>query len=100
MPRIVGVTKARHEFTELVNQADEHGEPIYLVHFNEPRAVLIGYQAFERLLSRLEDLEDMVAIYSGREEPTRPFDDVWAELEQETENYDRTPLPVAADAIG
>jgi prevent-host-death family protein len=73
MPRIMGVTQARHNLAELVNQADEHGEPTYITHFSEPRAVLLGYQAFEQLLERLEDLEDMVAIYSGREEPTRPL---------------------------
>ena len=100
MPRIMGVTKARHEFTEIVNQADEHGEPVYLTNFNEPRAVLIGYHAFEQLVSRLEDLEDIAAIYAGREETTQPFDEAWAEIEQEAMDHARSPLPATADAIG
>jgi len=83
MPRIMGVTKARTEFTEVVNGADAHGEPVYLVNFNEPKAVLIGYQAWEALMRRLEDLEDTLSIYRGREEPTRPLEDFLAELEQE-----------------
>lgn len=82
MPRIVGVTNARRNFTALVTQADEHGEPVFITHRNEPRAVIIGYQAFERLMERLEDLEDMVAIYAGREEPARPFEEVWAEIQE------------------
>ena len=90
MPRIIGVTKARRNFTELVNQVDEHGEPVFITHLNEPRAVIIGYQAFERLMERLEDLEDMVAIYTGREEPARPFDEVWAEIEAEATERERT----------
>ena len=100
MPRIIGVTKVRKSLAEIVNRADEHGEPIYLTNFNQPLAVLIGYQAFERLEERLEELEDMVAIYAGREEPTRPFEEAWTELEQEASDHEQTPLPVAAGPIG
>lgn len=100
MPHIIGVTKVRKNLAEIVNQADEHGEPIYLTNFNEPVAVLIGYQAFEQLIDRLEDLEDIVAIYRGREEPTRPFDEVWAELEQGAGDNEPTPLSVTTGAIG
>ena len=58
-------------------------EPIYLVNFNEPRAVLIGYQAWEGLMGRLDALEDLVSICRGREEPTRPLDESLAELKRE-----------------
>jgi prevent-host-death family protein len=81
----MGVTNARQNFTELVSEADEHKEPMYVTHFGEPRAVIIGYEAFEELQQRLEDLEDMVAIYQAREEPRRPLDEVWAEIEAESE---------------
>ena len=80
MTRIMGVTRVRRGFTDVVNRADEHSEPIYLVNFNEPRAVLVGYQAWEDLMGRLEDL---VSIYRGREEPTRPLDEFLAELARE-----------------
>ena len=63
-------------------------EPIYLVNFNEPRAVLIGYQAWEDLMGRLEDL---VSICRGREEPTRPLDESLAELTRE-EAAERQPV--------
>ena len=101
MPRIMGVSKVRKGLAEVVNQANEHGEPVYLTNFNEPVAVLIGYEAFEGILSRLEDLEDIAAIYAGREEPTRPFDEAWAEIEKEAEaNEPTTTLPVTAGTIG
>lgn len=96
MLRIVGITDARHSFTELIRDADEHGEPVYITHFNEPRAVIVGYAAFEQLQQRIEDLEDVVAIYRGREEPRRPFADVWAEIEAESEaegELQRIPEP-------
>lgn len=83
MTRIMGVTRARREFTAIVNRADEHREPVYLVNFNEPRAVLIGYQTWEGLMARLEDLEDLVSIYQGRTEPTRPLADVLNDIDRE-----------------
>ena len=81
MHRIVGVTRARREFTEVVNQADVHGEPVYLVNFNEPKAVLIGFEAWETLMQRIEDLEDVISVYRGRDESTRPLADFLAEME-------------------
>lgn len=97
MPRIMGVTKVRHDFTTVVNEADEHGQPIYLTNFNEPRAVLIGYEAFENLIKRIDDLEDALAIYAGREEPREPFDEAWAEIEQEA--ADREQVSTAAGQV-
>jgi hypothetical protein len=67
-----------------------------LASFNEPKAVLLGYQAFERLLEHLEDLEDTVAIYQGREEPARPFEEFLAELEAE----EHETLPSTISAVG
>ena len=49
MPRIMGVTNARQTFTELVSEADEDRVQVYVTHFGEPRAVIIGYEAFEQL---------------------------------------------------
>ena len=40
MPRIMGVTQARRNFTELVNRADE--QPVFITYLNEPPAVIIG----------------------------------------------------------
>ena len=97
MPRIIGVSKVRKDLASVVSQANQHDEPVYLTSFNEPVAVLIGYQAFESLISRLEDLEDIAAIYAGREEPARPFDEAWAEMERDNAP---TPLPIAAGTTG
>jgi len=98
------MTKARRNFATLVTQADEHEEPIFITHRNEPRAVIIGYQAFERLferlMERLEDLEDMVAIYAGREEPVRPFEEVWAEIEEAGAEEHGQTLPSTPVTVG
>jgi prevent-host-death family protein len=99
MAKIMGVTKARVGFTEIVNQADTHGEPIYLTNFNEPRAVLIGYQAWEALIERLEDLEDAVLFHTRRDEPVRPLEEFLAEMELENTQHGST-LSDRAEAIG
>ncbi len=98
MPRIIGVTKARHNFTKLVGEADQHGDPIYVTHFNEPRVVLISYRVFEDLLQRMEDLEDMISIYRGRGEPTRPFEEFWTEIEQEAGGLEQ--IPASSGTVG
>jgi hypothetical protein len=43
----------------------------------------------------LEDLEDLVSIYRGRAEATRPLDEFLSELEQE-EATESAPAAVAA----
>ena len=95
----MGVTQARVAFTEIVNEANAHGEPVYLTNFNEPRAVLIGYEAWEALIERLEDLEDAVLFYTRRDEPIRPIEEFLADMEQEQNQYGRTSLSRRAEAV-
>ena len=79
--RIMGATKARRHFTEILDNIGEAEEPLYLTHRGEPRAVLVGYDQFEHLIERLEDLEDLLEIYEASHEPTRPLEEFMAELE-------------------
>jgi prevent-host-death family protein len=99
MPKIMGVTKARIAFTEIVNEADAHGEPIYLTNFNEPRAVLIGYEAWEALIERLEDLEDVVLFHARQDEPSRSIEDFLTVMEQEKSPRGQTSLSRTAEAV-
>ena len=100
MSKIMGVTQARAAFTEIVNDADAHGEPVYLTNFNEPRAVLIGYEAWEALIERLEDLEDAVLFYSRQDEPLRPIEEFLADIEQEKDQHGQASLSRSAEAVG
>jgi len=89
--RIMGATKVRRHFTEILNHIGEAEEPLYITHRGEPRAVLVGYDQFERLIERLEDLYDLLEIYEASHEPTRPLEEFMAELEAER-------VPAAAKA--
>ena len=87
----MGVTEARQDFTRIVNEADTHGLPLFLVNFNKPRAVLIGYEAWEALMGKMEDLEDKVDALTHRSEPSRPIEDILSEIGEVTS--DKPELP-------
>jgi prevent-host-death family protein len=99
MVRIISTSKIRRKMAEVVNQADEHGEPIYLTNYDEPKAVLIGYQAWEALMERMEDMEDALSLYERRGESARPFEEYLAEREQGSQHESAT-LPPAAISVG
>ena len=80
MPRIMNVTRARQQFTNVVRTLDE--EPVYLTVRGEPKAVLVRYDVFEALLEKIEDLEDSLTVLERRGGPTRDLDEIIAELEE------------------
>jgi prevent-host-death family protein len=48
MQRIINLTEARSQLPALVKAAAESDEPIVITTRNEPKALLIGYEAFQR----------------------------------------------------
>ena len=82
MGQTIGSAKAKPVFFDLVNTADDRGVPLFITRHDEPRAVLIGYRTWESLMERMEDLEDTVSAYTRHDEPSRPIEDIIAELEQ------------------
>lgn len=74
MDRVVSIDEDHETLDELVTEATDH--PVYLQRrSDEPTvAVLLGGGAFERLIDRIEDLEDVVAVLQARANPdTIPF---------------------------
>lgn len=67
------ISEARGRLHELVELADE--EEVVLLRHGRPYGVLLSHDGFERLLDRVEDLEDEISILR-REEPSQSFDDV------------------------
>ena len=87
--RIMSATKARRNFTQVVEALGPEGGPLYITHRGEPTAVLVGYKTFEALVEKLEDLSDIVEIYEAQGEPARSLEEVVAEIESKH-------VPVAA----
>jgi prevent-host-death family protein len=102
MVRIISTSKIRRKMAEVVNQADEHGEPIYLTNYDEPKAVLIGYRAWEGLIEHIEDLEDALSFHERQGESARPFEEYLAERaerEQGSPQNEPNTLPAVAVAV-
>ena len=79
--KIKGATRVRRDFTNALDEVALNGEPLYITHRGEPKAVLIGYEQFEALLTKLEELEDALALHERRDEPARPLEEFLSEVE-------------------
>ena len=52
----VSVTELKRDFANIIKQADDR--PIAILNHNRPEAYLLPAAHYERLMARLEDLED------------------------------------------
>lgn len=69
--KTVSVTELKRNFSSILTQAQD--DPVAVLNHNHPEAYLLSAAHYERLLERLEDIEDMRLM---RERATGPFVDV------------------------
>lgn len=69
--KTVSVTELKRNFAEVVNEAE--GGAVAILNHNKPEAYLLSAAYYERLLDRLEDLEDIRLV---KERGKRPFVEV------------------------
>ena len=60
--RIINVTELKTRLKSVLAELEAEGVPLYVVQHGKPKAVLVEYQEFEAMLSKLEDLEDSLAM--------------------------------------
>jgi len=77
--KIMPVTDLRQKITSVLKELEESGQPLYITQYGRPKAVLLSYQDYEALIRELEDLEDSLSIYEGKDEPTKSLEEVLAE---------------------
>jgi len=81
--KILPVREVRQNISRLLDEA-ANGEPVMITRHGRPAGYLIGYEALNRLLDRLEDLEDIYWMRQGLAEyeagEGRPFEEFVAEL--------------------
>ena len=53
---------------------------IYITQSDQPQWVLMGYKQYEQLMTRLEELSDLMSLEETADEPTRPYSEFLAEL--------------------
>jgi prevent-host-death family protein len=80
---IVPVSDLRRNTSRLLQQADEGDEPVYITQHGRPKAVLLSYEAYERLMAHLEDLADLAVLRERADEPARPFTEFLQEINEE-----------------
>jgi len=73
---VIPMSEAPARITALV-QAARTDEPYFIATDEGVRAVLLGIDAYDALIERLEDLEDSLSILEARiaNESTRPLDE-------------------------
>ena len=86
-PKVMPVRDVRQQMSRLLNEAEADGELVMITRYGRPAGYLIGYEALNRLLQRLEDLEDMRTMREAEAEwragGGQPFAETLAEIEAE-----------------
>lgn len=75
-PKILPISEASADISALVGGALTD-EPVFIATDAGIRAVLLGIDAYDALMERLEDLEDNLSILEARiaNEPARPLNE-------------------------
>jgi len=85
--KVMPVRDVRQQMSRLLDEAEANGELVMITRYGRPAGYLIGYEALNRLLQRLEDLEDMRAMREAEAEwragGGQPFAETLAEIEAE-----------------
>lgn len=80
---IVPVSDLRRDTARLLRHVEESDEPVYITQHGRPKAILLGYQVYERLMAQLEDLADLASIRARADEPVRPFAEFLQEINED-----------------
>ena len=67
----VSVTELKRNYADILRQAED--SPVAVLNHNRPEAYLVPASHYERLLARLEDMEDAMLV---RERADGPFIDI------------------------
>jgi prevent-host-death family protein len=73
----IGMAEARPKLTQLVDEVSNGSEPYLIVSGSKVKAVLIGIDAYNDMVERLEDLSDAAELMQAelQQEQTMPFEE-------------------------
>jgi len=98
--KVMPVRDVRQQISRLLDEAEANGELVMITRHGRPAGYLIGYEALNRLLQRLEDLEDIRAMREAEAEwragSGQPFAETLAEIQAEeatTQHVTRELVP-------
>ena len=85
--KVLPVREVRQNMSQLLDEAEAGHEPVMITRYGRPAGYLIGYEALNRLMERLEDLEDIRMMREAEVEwrtvGGQPFREALAEVEAE-----------------
>lgn len=61
--KVKSISDAKKEFSRIVKEAEETGEPTFILNHNRPEAVILSNKAYEELVERNRQLEEQL-LYS------------------------------------
>ena len=67
--KIVNVSELKARLATLITQLETEGVPIYIIQHGKPKAVLVGYEEYEALMKKVDDLEDILAMKEALSAP-------------------------------
>ena len=77
----VAVSDARNRLAEVIDDTRESGEPVSVTRRGRRVAVILGSEAFDRLVDRADELDDRRELEAARaEDDYVPWDEVKAAL--------------------
>ncbi len=74
MAKLISISSLRQEATQVVKDLREHRQPWTLIQRSRPVAILVDYETFEAMRSRLRELEEehlLRVVAQGRREHRR-----------------------------
>ena len=85
--KVLPVRDVRQQMSSLLDEAKTDGELVMITRHGRPAGYLIGYETLNRLLRRLEDLEDIRVMREAETEwragGGQPFAETLADIEAE-----------------
>ena len=75
---IYTISELRRKASEIVNQVIEQDDIVLITRFGKPVIVLLPYGNYNTLVERLDDLEDVLALYQRQDDEFVSFDELVA----------------------
>ena len=85
--KVLPVREVRQNMSQLLDEAEASHESVMITRYGRPAGYLVGYEALNRLMERLEDLEDIRVMREAEAEwravGGQPFAEALAQVEAE-----------------
>lgn len=57
---IKSITEAKKDFSKIIKDTQDTGEPVFIFNHNRPEAVILSNDAYETLVRKYEEMEDQL----------------------------------------